>query len=135
MSEKEPTKTLRGMKALKGLLEGRTPGRWKAAYWPIPEPYYWIGILPDDMMSSRMTGQVTGPIVSRTDAELIELAPELAEILLHISGMATKDVSTGRSVEQPLVEPIVVCVFCERDNEEHDEDCPIYKLEKLEVTL
>jgi hypothetical protein len=49
--------------------------------------------------------------------------------------MATKDISHGRTVDQPLVEPIVVCVFCEREKNQHDEDCPIDKLEKLEVTL
>jgi hypothetical protein len=37
-------------------------GRWVAGYWPLPEPTHYVGVLPDDIFSSKLNGQATGPV-------------------------------------------------------------------------
>lgn len=66
------------MERLKKLLERTTQGSWVVAYWPVPNPYHWIGVHDDEPLSSKLS-PVTGAIAYRDDAHLIALAPTLAE--------------------------------------------------------
>ena len=113
----------RGPHALQALLDRRTQGAWKAAYWPLPEPHYWIGVLPESSVPSKMEKQLTGPIPNRQDAELMELAPLLAELVLAMS----KKISEYNGETD-------YCLACDEEpSRGHDPDCPLVKLGKVVV--
>lgn len=93
------------MDRLKKLVEQATAGPWKVAYWPVPQPYWWVGQKNSDPLSSKMGPPVTSFLSRETDARLISLAPTLAERYIEAI-----DALRDLHAEVEMVESVGVCL-------------------------
>lgn len=119
------SKTHSGPDALRVLLDRRTPGPWRSAYWPLPEPHYWVGVLPEGEMYSRMDHCVGGPIMEEADADLMGQSPLMAELLLELHQRITQINGEGD-----------YCYACdEHPSHGHAEDCPLVRLGEIKTAV
>lgn len=72
---------------LQTLAKAATPGPWGKAFWPFPEPTFWIGQHDPDVVSSRMKSAVTGKVPREEDAAYIAAcSPERILALCEVVG-------------------------------------------------
>lgn len=58
------------------------PCGWRVCYWPIPEPYWHVAQVNENVLSSKSGPPVTGPMSHEGNAELIAHAPDDLRYLL-----------------------------------------------------